>query len=247
LKKRISKLEHTPVQKTAVSNYCNKYQSPEQVTTNESRRNSMKKNILKISVFALILFLGLMMVVVYGQAPPAEPLAEGVVAESEIGPSGVGDDPGGGMKILYMFTGVHNKESDPEYVTVVHCTNIGSSSVSVQVQFFASVGGIPATASAAVASDSTKTFSSQSILSWPHEVAAYTGGEDIQHGSGRVLVPDNPDVNVICTIQVLALNSSDVPTDMTKLHLFDSEGNLIDDDPKSDQDGIFMPIIFKNG
>ncbi len=206
----------------------------------------MKKDILKVSVLVLILFLGLMMVV-YGQGPQDEQLSEELVAEAEIGPSGLADDPGTGLKTLYMFTGVHNEESDPEFVTVVHCTNIGSSSVSVSVQFFASVGGIPAIAEATVSSNRTKTFSSQSIASWTHEVAANTGGTDITHGSGRVVVTDSPDVNVICTVQVLALNNSDVPTDMTKLHLFDSEGNLIDDDPKPDQDGIFLPIILKNG
>ena len=76
--------------------------------------------------------------------------------------------------------------------------------------------------------------------------------EDIEYGSGRILTDDDPETKVICTVQVVALNSSDEPNAMTKLHLFDSEGNLIGPNPgpgpgpSPSSGGIFMPIIFKN-
>jgi hypothetical protein len=256
LKKSISRYERTSAQKTAISNYFNKYQSPGRVTTHERRRNSMKKNILKVSVLVLILFLGLTMVVVYGQEPDEVQLSEEatvqgeVGTQAELGASGIGDDLAG-YELLYMFSGVRNEITDPEFATVVHCTNYnpGGGGVEVVVQFFeTNAGSTSLTAADTISPDDTATFSTQSIGSFSNEIYELFEDIDIEHGSGRVMVTEGTEATVICTAQVLALDGSDVPADTTKLHLFDSEGNLIDNDPGTTaQDGIFMPIIFKKG
>jgi hypothetical protein len=204
-----------------------------------------------ISLGALLL-LGLILVIVaHAQGPGDEQPVAGVGVQEEIGVSGLGDNPADGLEAIYMFSGVYNKESDPEFATVVHCTNIGSTAVStVTVQFFDVTAGIPATAQALdVPSSATRTFSTQSIASFPNEINA-GASVDIEHGSGWVRAPEGSEL--ICTAQVLALDTSDVPTDMTKLHVFDSEGNLIGPNPTPGpapgpgSGGIFMPIIFKN-
>jgi hypothetical protein len=179
----------------------------------------MKKHLAIIFALAVALGLGLMLVVVQGQEPGEEELGVGVGVQEEIGVSGLGDNPADGLEAIYMFSGVYNKESDPEFATVVHCTNIGSTAVStVTVQFFDVTAGIPATAQALdVPSSATRTFSTQSIASFPNEINA-GASVDIEHGSGWVRAPEGSEL--ICTAQVLALDTSDAPTDTSILDMF---------------------------
>jgi hypothetical protein len=207
----------------------------------------MKKHLAIIFALAVVLGLGLLLVVVQGQGP----VDEGLAGQGEIGVSGLAGDPPAGWEVVYMFTGVYNKPVDPEYATVVHCTNIGEGTTSIEVEFFKRISGFAADVTADVSKNDTQTFSTQTIASMPQAASAGADGTEdgIEHGSGRVLALEGSEI--ICTVQVLALDSSDAPTDMTKLHLFDSEGNLIDPDPDPEpgpgsNEGIFMPIIFKN-
>jgi hypothetical protein len=205
----------------------------------------MVMNLVKTATrLGTLLFLGLILViVVQAQEPTNEPVEEGIEGQGELGPSGLTTDPPAGWEVFYMFTGVYHKVADPEFATVVHCTNIGSSPVTIQVEFYRRIAGFSATAAAIVSPDNTQTFSTQSIASLPAEVSA-GANVDVEHGSGRVLAPEGS--QIICTAQVLALeNTTDVPSDTVKLHLFDGDGNLIGNNP-GNNDGIFLPIIFKN-
>ena len=172
-------------------------------------------NIVKTTIsLGALLLLGLMLVfVAHAQEP-----SEGVGAQGEIGATGLADDPVDGLKAFYLFAGVYNKESAPKFATVVHCTNIGSTAVStLTVQFFDVTAGIPAKAEAMnVPPSDSRTFSTQSIASFPNEINA-GASVDIEHGSGWVRAPEGSEI--ICTAQVLALDSSDVPSDTTILDM----------------------------
>jgi len=173
----------------------------------------MRKQIAKISALTILLLLGLFLVMAaYAQEP-----GDGeIVTVGGIGAAGLGDDPLEGFQTLYMFTGVYNKTVDPEFATALHCTNYAAEEVEVVVQFFDDSQGYQA--GEPMPTNHTVTFTSQSIGSFEGEESAYA--PDIQHGSGRVLVTDTPDVHVICTAQVLALNSNDVVTDASPLDIF---------------------------
>jgi hypothetical protein len=188
-----------------------------------------------------LLLLGLILAVaVSAQESKDKLFVEETTAQGEIGISGLADDPPAGKKVLYMFTGVHHRNASPEVVTTVHCTNYGVDA-NFRVEFFdhdVSNNYIPLFTT--IPSNHTMTISTSD----------FSPTEDIEYGSGRVLTDDDPETKVICTVQVTVLNTSDEPNAMAKLHLFDSEGNLIDPDPdpgpSPGSDGIFMPIIFKN-
>lgn len=168
----------------------------------------MKSYLAKILVLALVLTLGVMFIVMGDQEPSA--------AQGEIGPTGLADDPSGGNEIYYMFTGVYNKEADPEFATVVHCTNIGDTNAPVTIQFFDRNSGIPATASATIAPSNTRSFSTQPIGSF---IVANAGATvDIKHGSGWVIAP--ADRELICSIQVVGLDGSEVPTTLGGVNIF---------------------------
>ncbi|MBN1221350.1 MAG: hypothetical protein JXM69_20670, partial [Anaerolineae bacterium] len=168
-----------------------------------------------------------------------------VFAQGEIGGFGLADDPPDGLETYYMFTGVYNKESGSKFATVVHCTNIGSTAVNVKVEFFAGVGGLPATLTSDVDPSETKSFSTQAIASWPNLVSPATPlGVEIQHGSGWVRAVEGSEI--ICTTQIVALDGTGVPIDIAKLHLFDSNGDMIDVNPGPENAGdIFLPLILK--
>jgi hypothetical protein len=168
----------------------------------------MKSYLAKILVLALVLTLGVMFAVVGGQKPSA--------AQGEIGPAGLADDPSGNNDIHYMFTGVFNKEAAPEFATVVHCTNIGASNAAVTVQFFDRDSGIPATASNTIAPSNTRSFSTQPISTF--NVTSANASVDIKHGSGWVLAPANAEL--ICTIQIVGLDGSELPSSMAGLNIF---------------------------
>jgi len=168
----------------------------------------MKSYLAKILVLALVLTLGVLFAVVGSQKPSA--------AQGEIGPTGLADGPSGNNVVYYMFTGVYNKEADPEFATVVHCTNIGPSSATVTVQFFDRISGIPATAAATIPPSNTRSFSTQPISSFI--VTSANATVDIKHGSGWVLAP--ADRELICTIQVVGLDGSELPSSMAGVNLF---------------------------
>jgi hypothetical protein len=172
----------------------------------------MKTRLLRVKIFALslILLLGLVLAIgVYAQGPYG----------GEIGATGLADPSLSGYKVLYMFTGVHNKTAAPKFATVTYCTNVGPEQIEVVVQYFDTTGqGQAATAGGLIASNGTKTFSTQAIASFANVVNAYAS--DIDHGSGRVLVTDTSTVKVVCAAQTLALGSGDVPTDVSTLDMF---------------------------
>jgi len=168
----------------------------------------MKSYLAKILVLALVVTLGVMFAVVGGQVPSA--------AQGEIGPTGLADSPLAGNEVKYMFTGVYNKEADPEFATVVHCTNIGTSSAAVTVQFFDRNSGIPATAATTIGPSQTRSISTQPISSFI--VTSANATVDIKHGSGWVLAP--ADKELICTIQVVGLDGSELPTSMAGVNIF---------------------------
>ena len=141
-------------------------------------------------------------------------------AQGEIGPTGLGDSPPAGYEVYYQFSGVYNIENDPEFATVVHCTNKGTSNVTVQVQFFDNNAGIPASGLATIGSSDTQSFSTQPIASFSPNLVNANASVDINHGSGWVLAPSNS--NIICTAQVLALSSdtAENPISITALDIF---------------------------
>jgi len=211
----------------------------------------MKSSIVKIiMIVSVVLSVGAIFAILYGQTPLGTPLEE-AKAQGEIGPTGLGDGPPAGYEVYYQFSGVYNRVSDPEFATVVHCTNKeASDNVDVLVQFFDNNGGIPASAPATIDATHTQSFSTQPIVSFSDKLVSPNPdpNENIKHGFGWVLAPANSDI--ICTAQVLALDASDNPTFGTKLHLFDESGNCLGSQcggggvgPSGD---IFLPIIFKN-
>ena len=163
----------------------------------------MKRVKLTLSSGILLLLLGLTIGIAY--------------AQGGLGATGLADPPTDGLPTQYMFTGVYNKIADPEYVTVVHCTNIGTTGASVTVEFFTPVPSYPGAVNRWIAPSNTKSFATQSVAGWSG--LAVPGTElDIEYGSGRVRATEGS--QIICTVQKLALNSSDVPIDATPLDIF---------------------------
>jgi len=116
-----------------------------------------------------------------------------------------------------MFTGVYNKIADPEYVTAVHCTNIGTTGASVTVEFFTPVPSYPGTVTRWIAPSNSQSFATQAVAGWSN--LAVPGTElDIEYGSGRVRATEGSEI--ICTVQKLYLGSGNVPIDATPLDIF---------------------------
>jgi len=201
--------------------------------------------IFKIMIrLGILLGLGIMWtIMVYAQEPQANPAGE-TAAQGEIGPAGLADSPLAGTKIYYMFTGVYNKETNPRFATVVHCTNTGSTTTQVTVQFFDRNSGIPATAAATIPPSNTRSFSTQPISSFIVTNAGAT--VDIKHGSGWVLAP--ADKELICVVEVVSLDNGGTPIGSVNLPVFDGDGNCVSIEYclPPDDDGIFLPIILKN-
>jgi hypothetical protein len=213
----------------------------------------MRKQFATTSTFFILLLLGLVLVVAaYAQSPEEDnPALDDIAAQGEIGAAGLGDTPPGGLKAYYMFTGVYNEETDPEFATVVHCTNLGADIAADQVwvQFFGedAGSGVPATAMSGLDANNTQTFVSQAISGWSNVVVAETFGAvlHIQHGSGWVLAPEGS--QLICTAQIVGLDAGDNVVDTTRLQLYDDSGNLMGPSPGFGSSGVFLPIILKNG
>jgi hypothetical protein len=139
-------------------------------------------------------------------------------AQGEIGPTGLAEGPSGSDEVYYMFTGVYNKViAAPKFATVVHCTNIGPSTAAVTVQFFDRLSGIPATADVSIPPSHTRSVSTQAVSGFTVTVAD-TFNTDIKHGSGWVLA--QADRELICTIQVVGLDGSNLPSSMAGVNIF---------------------------
>ena len=108
----------------------------------------MKKYFTRVLLLSVILVLGLTIGIAYAQG---------------IGGLGLGDTPTDGLETQYMFTGVYSKVNDQKYATVVHCTNIGSQTANVKVEFFPNVGGFPVTLNTNIASSQTKSFATRTV------------------------------------------------------------------------------------
>ena len=163
-------------------------------------------------------------------------------AQGGLGATGLADPPTDGLETQYMFTGMYSKNQ--QYATVIHCTNISPQTANVKVEFFPNVGGFAITLNTNILASQTKSFATRPVTGWslilPSEYI-----EIQNYGSGRVRA--TPDSELICTIQLVTLNSSNAPVDITKLHLYDGQGNLITpNDPTGPSGDIFLPLIFKN-
>ncbi len=168
----------------------------------------MKTHFAKIFVLSLVLGLGLILGLAYGQ-PVAKVIAQ------EIGSFGLADPPPTGYQVLYTFTGVNNDNTaSAEIATSVHCTNYGTGNVDVKVEFFDTTAGDTDLAQQTLAPNQTWTFSTQNTSIYNSETNAGSG--DIDQGSGRVTAIGT---DIICTAQVFD-DSSSVPTFMAPLDLY---------------------------
>ena len=161
----------------------------------------MKKYFTRVLLLSLILVLGLTIGIVY--------------AQGGLGATGLADPPTDGLETQYMFTGMYSKNQ--QYATVIHCTNISSQTANVKVEFFPNVGGFAITLNSNILASQTQSFATRPVTGWslilPSEYI-----EIQNYGSGRVRA--TPDSELICTAQLVTLNSSNVPTDATPLDIF---------------------------
>ncbi len=168
----------------------------------------MKTHFAKIFVLSLVLGLGLILGIAYGQ-PVAKVIAQ------EIGSLGLADPPPTNYQTLYAFAGVKNDNtSNVEIATSVHCTNYGTGNVDIKVEFFDTTGSTGYLAQQTLTPNHTWTFSTQETSIYHSETNASAG--DIDQGSGRVTATG---ITIICTAQVFD-DSSSVPEFMTALDLY---------------------------
>jgi hypothetical protein len=199
----------------------------------------MKMKLFTMLALALGLGFMLTLAIVYAQGADREPSEEGA---GEIGGLGVADPPPAGYSVLYMFTGVANDATENDQIaTAVHCTNYGSSTVTVTVELFTSGStGPPAVFASppdALSPNETGTYSSQGTIFTEIPI----GAGAIEQGSGRVLATAS---TLICTAQLLnpsPISPAITPTFMVRLPLFDSSGNPI----ALGRGQVFLPVIFK--
>lgn len=195
----------------------------------------MKKKLLVTLILALSLGLILTLAIAYAQGPTAEPAEE--EPRGELNELGLADPPPAGFSVLYMFTGANNDNNTDgadRVATTVHCTNFGTQTTSLILQFFTVNGNevIVPSFSDTLASNETDTYSTQGTffnetpLNLPY----------FEKGSGRVLATTN---KVICTAQLVEPGTI-TPTFMVKLPLFDSNGNPIGGGGR-----VFLPVILK--
>ncbi|HEX9926233.1 MAG TPA: hypothetical protein VGD99_26485 [Anaerolineae bacterium] len=190
---------------------------------------------------SLLLFLvtGLVLATVmsvYAQGPEPEEEPETTdVGSQNIGGLGLSDPAPAGLSTLYMFSGVANDDTDQDLIaTSVLCTNFGSTSVQVELQLFDHNDANVYTASTTIASNHTWTASSQNT---PFREDANLNTGLIEQGSGRVLADQ---VHLICTTQVLNPDQGAGTVFISKLPLYDSNGQ-----PAGKLARVYLPIILK--
>lgn len=112
--------------------------------------------------------------------------------------------------VLYTFTGVSDDGlqggGTRKEATSIHCTNIGGTEASVEVQVYNVSGGTPYTGTITIGAGVTTTFSTQNTtIYWDDIFLGGAGTGVISQGYGHVLSDSG---NVICTAQFLdPLNS----------------------------------------
>ena len=175
-------------------------------------------------------------VTAYAQEPDEGNRVEDVEAQEGFGVQGLADPPPPGFSVLYMFTGVANDTTTVDTIaTSVHCTNFGSSTSQVEVQFFSSNGGVDYTATLSFDPSQTRTFSTQPTVIYAEDRNLNAGLLD--QGSGRVLANRS---HLICTAQVLDPTHAQ-PVFMAKLPLFDGKGGPVGSVCKT-----YLPLILRN-
>jgi hypothetical protein len=120
---------------------------------------------------------------------------------------------------------------------VVHCTNIGTTNVQVQVQIADFDNSPTIEGTLTIPPGGTRTFSSQ-LTNLYVEDSTMTTTDNIDQGSGRILASTTSS-RVICTAQVLD-PVGNPPSYVVKLTLFDSSGEIVGS-PRN----LFMPLILK--
>jgi len=191
------------------------------------------KIITSLALLSLLLFASAF--VLYAQGSDNEREEGEVRPQDEIGELGLADPPPSGFSVLYMFTGASNDTTTPDTIaTSVHCTNFGPANAQVQVQFFSPSAGNTYSATLTIISNQTRTFSTQPTVIYFEDSNVNAGFLD--QGSGRVLANKS---HLICTAQVLDPTNNQ-PLFMTKLPLFDKNGNLASSIRK-----LYLPVIVK--
>ncbi|MCK6626940.1 MAG: hypothetical protein L6R45_17415 [Anaerolineae bacterium] len=201
----------------------------------------MKMKLFVTLTLTLSLGLILTLAIAYAQGLEREPGEE--ESGGTISVLGVANPPPAGYSVLYMFTGVANDDTDNDKIaTAVHCTNYGSSAVTVTVELFTSGStGSPAVFASppdTLSPSETGTYSSQGTIFTEVPI----GAGAIEQGSGRVLATAS---TLICTAQLLnpsPISPAITPTFMVKLPMFDSAGNP---SPGSGVGSVFLPVILK--
>jgi hypothetical protein len=199
-----------------------------------------KAKVVVILALSLALLLALVLAIGgHAQGPGGDEKNE----EGGVGGLGLADPPPAGYTVLYTFTGATDAQdrTPNSAATVVHCTNYGDTAVNVCVEFGDWDNSPVISCTTSIASNYTKTFSSQSPVSFYglHCIMSTPSTDDINQGFGRIMA-DSSSAKIICTAQVVdPINNP--PRYGVKLTLFDSSGNLIGGMPK-----IYLPIILKS-
>ena len=117
--------------------------------------------------------------------------------------TGIADPPPAGFTVLYNFTGARDTQNAAtnSAATSIHCSNAGQSSTQVIVELTDFDANPTISATVTIASNKTATVSSQATVLYSED-AILTSPDDLNQGSGRVLVSAGAD-GIICTAQVL--------------------------------------------
>jgi len=179
----------------------------------------MKKRLV-IPLMLVLLLLALFLTMAgYAQGPGGNEKEK--EEEGGAGVRGLADPPPAGYTVRYMFTGAADDDplADPDTrATVVHCTNHGSSSVNVWVEISDFDKNPTITGTVPLAPSWTATFSSQNTEVYAEDVILSPHTDDINQGSGRILV-NSSSTQIICTAQVVD-PTNDPPEYMINLDLF---------------------------
>ena len=147
------------------------------------------------------------------------------------------------LQLLYQFTGVTDDgemgSSNRKKATSIHCTNVDTTDVQVEVQIYQWNGTDVYTGTLIMPPNRTSTFSTQNTFLYYEDVFIGGGTPAIFQGSGQIYA-SSP--KVICTVQALdPLNYP--PTFVTKLPMFDPYGHLIKRTlPPFD---VFLPLVMR--
>jgi hypothetical protein len=149
----------------------------------------------------------------------------------------------GDLSVLYVFSGVSDDgqqgSASRSEATSVHCTNVVTENVMVEVQVYQWNGTNVYTGTVNMPANRTFTFSTQNTTIYFEDVilGGSPGSDAIFQGSGRVLADHT---GVICTAQVLdPLNYP--PEFSARLQLYYSDGTPVGGVRK-----LYLPLVLKN-